>query len=191
MNVNDEEDRNGSSLEKEEVKSLPEQITEQSGKGPRTLKGEQITPGKRLLAASILSLMCFSTTFSSSAYASSALSIEKYFNTSQEIVLLGVALFVLGFAIGPLFFGPLSFVIGKRPVYIMTFVSFTGKWTLKHARMGETLLIALLPRSQAFSFGAAESRNIETLIILRFLAGACGSSALNNVPASLSDVSWI
>lgn len=127
MIVNDKEERNGSSMDEEEEISLPEQIAEQSGKGPRTLKGEQITPGKRLLAASILSLMCFSTTFSSSAYASSALSIEKYFNTSQDVVLLGVALFVLGFALGPLLFGPLSFVIGKRPVYIITFISFTGR----------------------------------------------------------------
>lgn len=42
--------------------------------------------------------------------------------------------------------------------------------------------------SSAFSFGVAEAQNIETIIILRFLAGVCGSSALNNVPSSLNDV---
>lgn len=127
MIVSNDEERNGSSMDKEEVTSPPDHLIEQAAKGSRTIKGGSISPRKRLIASSILSLMCFSTTFSSSAYASSALTIERYFNASQDVVLLGIALFVLGFALGPLLFGPLSFVIGKRPVYIITFLSFTGE----------------------------------------------------------------
>lgn len=127
MIISKDGERSGSSMERDEENSSSQHMTETPAKGPRTLKGEQISPQKRLIAASILSLMCFATTFSSSAYASSALSIQKHFQASQDVVLLGIALFVLGFALGPLLFGPLSFVIGKRPVYIITFVSFTGE----------------------------------------------------------------
>ena len=39
-----------------------------------------------------------------------------------------------------------------------------------------------------FNAGAAGSRNIETLIILRFLAGAFGSSPLANVGGVIADI---
>jgi hypothetical protein len=40
--------------------------------------------------------------FCSSAFSGGILQIMKEFNVSQEIVTLGVSLFVLGFALGPL-----------------------------------------------------------------------------------------
>ena len=80
------------------------------------------------------------------------------FHVSNEIVLLGVSLFVLGFAIGPLFFAPLSEVMGRRIVFIGTYGAMT-----------------------AFNAGATASQNIQTLLIMRFLAGTFGSSLLTNV----------
>lgn len=71
----------------------------------------------------------------------------------------------LGFAVGPLLFGPMATLIGFRPVYIGTYICFTG-----------------------FAFGASESKNIQTLIIMRFLSGVMGSSSLNNVPASIGQI---
>jgi MFS family permease len=40
----------------------------------------------------------------------------------------------------------------------------------------------------AFNAGAAGSKNIETLIILRFLAGAFGSSPLTNAGGVIADM---
>lgn len=65
---------------------------------------------------------------------------------------------MLGFAIGPLFFAPLSEVMGRRIVFIGTYGAMT-----------------------AFNIWATGSKNIETLLIMRFLAGTFGSSLLTNV----------
>lgn len=65
---------------------------------------------------------------------------------------------VIGFAGGPLVAGPLSEVLGRRPVY-----AFCG------------LLYS------AFSWGAAFAPNLATLLVCRFLMGVFGSASINNV----------
>lgn len=120
---------------------------------------------RKLLVTIVLCMMTLALTFNSTAYASSSAHLVEHFQVSQEVIFLGVALFVLGFAVGPLLFGPMAHLIGFRPVYIGTYICFT-----------------------AFAFGAAEASNIQTLIIMRFLSGVFGSSSLNNVPASIGHI---
>ncbi|KAK0550584.1 hypothetical protein OC846_003599 [Tilletia horrida] len=110
-------------------------------------------------------IMIGSTTFGSSAYASATPAIQEAFNVSRTVALLGTSLYVLGFAIGPLIWAPTSEVIGRKPVYVGSFVALT-----------------------AFGLGVAFAQNIQTLVICRFLSGVCGASALNNVAASLADM---
>lgn len=107
-----------------------------------------------------------SLTFSSSAYASSIAQIRDEFQISQEVALLGIALFVLGFSLSPIVFGPLVFSIGHRWTYILSYGCFT-----------------------AFAFGAAEARNGASLVILRFWSGFFGGSTFNNALATVADVS--
>lgn len=64
----------------------------------------------------------------------------------------------MGFAIGPLFFAPLSEVIGRRQVFILTYFAMV-----------------------MFNIGSTLSTNIETLLVMRLLAGTFGSSLLTNV----------
>jgi MFS transporter, DHA1 family, multidrug resistance protein len=66
-----------------------------------------------------------------------------------------------GFAAGPLIWGPMSEMLGRRLVYIITGIFYT-----------------------AFSFGAAWSPNAGGLLVFRFLIGFFGSASINNVPAS-------
>ncbi|KAL9485426.1 hypothetical protein ACSS6W_004215 [Trichoderma asperelloides] len=54
-------------------------------------------------------------TFASSIYASSIFDIKRHFDVSEEVATLGLALYVLGFALGPLIWGPLSELYG-RPI---------------------------------------------------------------------------
>lgn len=75
------------------------------------------------------------------------------------------SLFVLGFAIGPLLWAPLSELFGRQVLYITTYAALT-----------------------AFNAGAAGSQNIETLLILRFFAGAFGSSPLTNAGGVIADM---
>ena len=62
-------------------------------------------------------LMAFATlavSFASSAYSGGVAEIMQEFKCSEEIATLGVSLFVLGFAIGPLLWAPLSEMYGRR-----------------------------------------------------------------------------
>lgn len=81
------------------------------------------------------------------------------------MVILGVSLFVLGFAIGPLFWAPLSELYGRQALFIVTYAVLT-----------------------VFNAGAAGSQNIQTLLILRFFAGAWGSSPLTNAGGVIADM---
>lgn len=76
-------------------------------------------------------------------------------NVDQEVALLGLTLYTLGIALGPTVQAPLSEMFGRRPLYLIT-------------------LILLL----AFTAGAGSARNIETLLICRFLAGTGGSGGI-------------
>jgi multidrug resistance protein len=88
-----------------------------------------------------------------------------HFDTSQEVVTLGLSIFVLGFALGPLIFAPLSELYGRQVLYFATFGAFVS-----------------------FNVGCATAQNIWSLIILRFFAGSFGSSPLSNAGGVLADV---
>ncbi|MCJ1360589.1 MAG: MFS siderochrome iron transporter 1 [Icmadophila ericetorum] len=117
---------------------------------------------------SITLLVAFATlavAFVSSAYTGGIEQIIEQFGASDEIVTLGVSLFVLGFAIGPLLWAPLSELYGRQILFFITYGMLT-----------------------AFNAGAADSQNIQTLIVLRFFAGAFGSSPLTNAGGVIADM---
>lgn len=117
---------------------------------------------------SITLLVGFATlavAFVSSAFSGGVESIIAEFECSQEVVTLGLSLFVLGFAIGPLLWAPLSEMLGRQVLFIGTYAALT-----------------------AFNAGAAGSQNIGTLIVLRFFAGAFGSSPLTNAGGVIADM---
>ncbi|KAL4901761.1 hypothetical protein BDW74DRAFT_181475 [Aspergillus multicolor] len=101
----------------------------------------------------------------SSAFTGGAAQIQEEFQISTEVVTLGVSLFVLGFAIGPLLWAPLSELFGRQPLFIGTYCALT-----------------------AFNCGAAGAQNSWTLMIMRFFAGAFGSSPLTNAGGSIADM---
>lgn len=113
-------------------------------------------------------LVAFATlavSFTSSVYSGGVDQIIEQFNCSSEVVTLGISLFVLGFAIGPLLWAPLSEMYGRQVLFFGTYAMLT-----------------------AFNAGAAGSQNIQTLIILRFFAGAFGSSPLTNAGGVIADM---
>lgn len=87
------------------------------------------------------------------------------FSVSQEVVTLGVSLFVLGFALGPLLWAPFSELYGRQLVFVGTYTAF-----------------------MAFNAGAAGAPTIYGLLILRFFAAAFGSSPLTNAGGVIADL---
>ncbi|TGO88333.1 hypothetical protein BPOR_0169g00120 [Botrytis porri] len=113
----------------------------------------------------LLAFATLAVSFVSSAYTGGVEQIIEQFNVSTEVVTLGVSLFVLGFAIGPLLWAPMSELYGRQVLFFGTYAMLT-----------------------VFNAGAAGAQNIQTLLIMRFLAGAFGSSPLTNAGGVIADM---
>lgn len=108
--------------------------------------------------------MTLTVTFSSSIFSSTFAVTAREFHTATTVMILGVSLYVLGFAVGPLFWGPVSEVLGRKiPI-------FTG-YTI--------FAILQIPLALAHS--------LPTVLVLRFLTGAFGASTIALVSASYAD----
>jgi hypothetical protein len=62
---------------------------------------------RKWFITAIATVSVFAVTLTSSAYAASGDEIIQEFNISSEVFIVGVSIFVLGFAIGPAVWGPL------------------------------------------------------------------------------------
>ncbi|CAG8283390.1 unnamed protein product [Penicillium salamii] len=101
----------------------------------------------------------------SSAYTGGILQIEEQFGATTEIATLGVSLYVLGFALGPLIWAPMSELFGRQSVFIGTYCGLT-----------------------IFCAACIGAKNIETLLVFRFLSGAFGSSPFTNSGGVIADM---
>ncbi|CAK5276604.1 unnamed protein product [Mycena citricolor] len=86
-------------------------------------------------------------------------------HTTQETVNLSVTCFVIGFGVGPLFFAPLSEVIGRTPIYAISMFFYF-----------------------IFTMPSALAQNAATLVVARQLAGLAASAPMCNVGGSVADV---
>ena len=113
----------------------------------------------------IMALGTLSVTFSSTAFSGALPQIQEDLHTSLELSVLSVSVFVLGFAIAPMTWAPMSEHFGRQRLYAIMF----GLLTI---------------------FGAASigSKNIQTLLVLRFLAGTFGSSSIVNSAGVIADM---
>ncbi|RAQ46311.1 hypothetical protein AFGD_000257 [Aspergillus flavus] len=103
--------------------------------------------------------------FASTAYTSGVSEIMQEFQVSRTVAILGVTMFVFGFAFGPLIWAPLSELYGRQIVFFATYMALA-----------------------AFNAGTAGAPNIAALIIMRALAGTFGSSPLTNAGGVIADM---
>ncbi|KAF5694112.1 H+ antiporter FLR1 [Fusarium denticulatum] len=122
---------------------------------------------RRALIGLIICFYTFVVYLSSAIYSPSVEGVMKRFEVSNLEATLGLAMYVLGYGIGPLLFSPLGEIprIGRNPVYIITFGIF---------------VIISIPTALVDSFAG--------LIVLRFLQGFFGSTCLASGGASLGDM---
>ncbi|EED21472.1 MFS multidrug transporter, putative [Talaromyces stipitatus ATCC 10500] len=113
----------------------------------------------------LVAVSTLAVALASSAYSGGILQTMLAFGISQEVATLGISLFVLGFAIGPLVWAPMSELFGRQILFTVTYCLLT-----------------------VFSAGCTGSKNPQTLIILRFFAGAFGSSPLTNAGGVIADM---
>jgi MFS family permease len=89
----------------------------------------------------------------------------KEFHVSEEVMTLGLSLFVAGLGLGPMLLSPLSEFYGRKPVYVVSMAFFT---------------IWILP--------CALAKNIVTMLIVRFIGGLCGSAFLSVAGGTVGDM---
>lgn len=87
------------------------------------------------------------------------------FATAELVNVLGLSLFVLGMGVGPLMLSPLSEFFGRRPIYLVSFSTFT---------------LALLP--------CAWAPHMAMLLVFRFVSGMCGSAFLSVAGGTVGDM---
>ncbi|QGI84662.1 hypothetical protein CEK25_011391 [Fusarium fujikuroi] len=101
------------------------------------------------------SLATFVVSFGSSVYSAAIPHIQTRFNVTPDTALLGITLYVIGFALGPMAWGPASELYGKRRPLFLGYAVFC---------------ICQLP--------CALAQSMPLLLAFRFFSGLAGSSSL-------------
>ena len=135
---------------------LSRTVTAQDWNGPHDPENPLNWPlWDRVYHTVVPSLFGFSVTFGTSVYTPGYPDVMRRFEVSQTVSLLGLSLYTLGLAFGPILAAPISETKGRRLVY---FVS--------------------LPIAALFTLGCGFSQNLGSLLVCRFFAGFFGSPAL-------------
>ena len=121
--------------------------------------------GKRIWVTCQLCLLAFAASLGSSITAPAQDKIAEVMGVSREVTVLSISLYVIGFAFGPLFWGPVSEMWGRK-VSMLPATFCLGLW----------------------SIGTAVSTGPASLFVTRFFGGLFGSAPNSNVAAALGDI---
>ncbi|CZR52746.1 probable fluconazole resistance protein [Phialocephala subalpina] len=119
---------------------------------------------KKWIATIALGLMTFCVTFASSVFSNATIDVAKLYHVSTETSTLGTSLFVLGFAVGPLIWGPGSEIFGRKTPLFFGYFLFA-----------------------IFQIPVAVAQNLYTIMLCRFFGGAFASAPLAIVGGALAD----
>ena len=120
---------------------------------------------KKLLCLTISALSALSVSLGSSMFAEGQQQVQEVFHVGREVATLGTSLYVLGFATGPIVWGPFSELYGRKIVMVLSNIGFI-----------------------AFAFGCAAAKDIQTVMLCRFFGGCIGAAPLVTSPAILADL---
>ncbi|KAI0821868.1 MFS general substrate transporter [Trametes gibbosa] len=134
---------------------------------------EQVDPEdphqwSRLKKRSTVALACvyaFCAVFGSAVYAPGEEKIRERFGVNADVSSTGLTMYVLGFGIAPLLWGPLSELWGRKIPYHISWV----------------LLVAT-------SACSAYIENIVVILLFRFFTGCAAACALNSGPGVIADL---
>lgn len=105
------------------------------------------------------------STFTSSVFSAVTTNIAAKYHVSTEVGLLGLSLYVLGFATGPVFWAPLSELRGRKLPILIGMAGFV-----------------------MFQFAVATAKDLQTILICRFFGGFFGACPIAVVAAVFSDI---
>ncbi|GAB7329671.1 hypothetical protein MBLNU13_g01408t1 [Cladosporium sp. NU13] len=113
----------------------------------------------------VVACTCFTVAFNSAVITANMTAPAEEFGVSEEVSLLAITMFVIGFGIGPMAFAPMSEILGRRIIY------------------GTTLFIAVV-----FIIPCAVAKNAATLVVCRLIDGIAFSAPMTLVGGTLADL---
>ena len=120
---------------------------------------------RKMIAAAILGFDTLVASWGSSVYSAAVQPVALEFGVSEVVAILGLTLYICGFATGPLAFGPLSELYGRKVPLAAAKLIFT-----------------------CFMFACATAKDFQTLMLCRFFAGVFASCPLAVVGGAFSDL---
>lgn len=120
---------------------------------------------KKLSVAVPLAFVTLTAAFGSSIFSAAIGSVTRQFDISAEVGTLGISLYVLGFALGPIIWAPMSELYGRRYPLIVSSFGFS-----------------------IFSVAVATGKDVQTIFISRFFSGFFGACPLTIVGAVFADM---
>ncbi|KAF2773931.1 MFS general substrate transporter [Teratosphaeria nubilosa] len=120
---------------------------------------------KKLLAWLPIIPIDLCVSFGASGYSPATTKFAEAFNVSSEVAILGLSLYTLALAFGPMLNAPLSEYFGRLPVYIISY--------------GVSL---------PFFVGCALAPNLGGYLVMRFLCGLFQSVTIANLGGTIADL---
>ncbi|KAF7799242.1 hypothetical protein EIP86_010474 [Pleurotus ostreatoroseus] len=120
---------------------------------------------KRWYITMLGGMLVLNATFSSSAPSGIVPQMMEHFHFGREVATLTIALFVAGYCVGPLLWGPLSEQYGRKLPMVVAFLFYTG-----------------------FQIGCALSPNTGAILVFRLLGGTFAAAPLVISGALISDI---
>lgn len=120
---------------------------------------------KKIRVTIIYGMTTMCSTFASSIFSAASPFVAEVYGVSSEVGILGLSLFLLGFAFGPVLFAPVSEVYGRRVALIVPMFVFI-----------------------CFSAATATAENLQTIFITRFFGGIFSSSPVTIVGGGIADM---
>ncbi|RDL32618.1 putative multidrug resistance protein [Venustampulla echinocandica] len=113
----------------------------------------------------VVALTCFVVALCSSVISADIMGVADEFHRSEEVALISISIFVVGFGVGPMIFAPLSEILGRRIIY------------------ATTLFVAVI-----FIIPCAVAKNMATLLVCRAIDGIAFSAPMTLVGGTLADL---
>ena len=120
---------------------------------------------KKIITTMLYGFTTMGSSWSTSVYSPAVGQVAKEFHVGEEVSLLGLSFLLLGFGLGPLLWGPLSELYGRKPAVLAPY------------------FIAAI-----FSFETATGKDLQTILITRFFTGCFASAPVTNTGGVLGDI---
>ena len=120
---------------------------------------------RKIIYCISVGLASLSVAMGSAMFSQGTNELKEIYHIGTSVAALATSLFVFGFAAGPVVYGPMSELFGRKPIMVISCLGYVS-----------------------FLFGVATAKDLQTIMLCRFFAGLVGSAPLVVAPAVMVDM---